>query len=276
MSAPKPASAPAASQSIFARPLRLGSHTLTRRKSDAANPGPPPDEPIPPVPALRHKPSHDMLDRPAPSGPISPTSQLSPTLPLEPRSPGFRVLPPMSNPASYSHSKNPSWATPSAYSHEMREYDLSQEAPPVFVHRTDATERRRLQTELRLKPLHQSVYGRAIVSLLMVPWVVAPSGLAACILESPKDLSMASDIASYINLLVCGAEAFASPYADILAVHQLGHLNRWLSKSGLSPIQPGPLPQPWLPLNARQPPPFLLEGFRVMPNAQPHDMDSNA
>jgi len=257
---------------MFTKPLRLGNHTLSRRKSDATSPiGPPPDEPLPPVPkSVRSMPSRERFD--VIKSPNSQALGLSP----EPRSPSFRMLPPVANPTTASHSHNPSWATPSAVSHEIRDLDLSHEPPPIFRVMTDATERRRLQTELRAKPLTHSTYGRVIINLLTLPWVVAPSGLAACSLDQCLEGGAAADVASYINMLVCGAEAFAAPYADILAVHQLGHLNRLLMKSGLSPIVPGPLPNPWHPLAARQPPEFLLEGFKMRNATSSRDSESHA
>jgi len=265
----------ASNTSLFTKPLRLGGHTLTRRKSDATSPTNPPSEPLPPVPrTIPRMPSQDRLGTSL--GATSPRSVASQPLPQEPQSPVFRMQPPVHNPSFSGHSHQPSWATPSAASQEIRDLDLPRDAPPVFRVMTDATERRRLQTELRVKPLAQSVYGRAIVHLLTLPWVVAPSGLAACYLGDGQELGAASDIASYINMLVCGAEAFAAPYADILAVHQLGHLNRLLVRSGLSPIAPGPLPQPWGPLAARQPPEFLLEGFKMRTAPPSQDSSTHA
>lgn len=265
---------------MFTKPLRLGNQTMPRRKSDVTGPPPgaPPDEPLPPVPpSLRSMPSRDRFDAAKSPSLITSPSQGSCPLPVEPpRSPVFKMLPPVANASTASHSHNPSWVTPSALSHEYRDMELQQEPPPVFRVITDATERRRLQTELRVKPLTHSTYGRAIINLLTLPWVVAPSGLAACALGYGDDAGAASDVASYINMLVCGAEAFAAPYADILAVYHLTHLNRLLVKCGLSPIVPGPLPTPWYPLAARQPPEFLLEGFRMRNATSSRDSEGHA
>lgn len=139
-------------------------------------------------------------------------------------------------------------------------------APVSFDH---AYERART-LELRSKPLHLSEYGRRITHLVTLPWVIAPSGLAAVVFTEDTPDEIILDAAAAINLLVCGTEAFRSIPAGILAVHSLTQLNRLLVRSGLSPIVPQPAPPNWPPLAARQPPDFLLETFRPRAATSPN------
>lgn len=114
------------------------------------------------------------------------------------------------------------------------------------------------QEELRARPLIESAYGREIISLLQYPWVQAPSGLAAMVFPPNVGDQRVADIAHYINVLACGAQAQRHTAAGVLAVQNLQALNKFLQKSGISPIVPSPLPQKWSPLLARDVPGFLL------------------
>lgn len=219
---------------------------------------------MPPVPALP-EPTTPLSDNNDVET-LSPRIMSRPVLSPSPAKSPFRLLPPVSH-ASWASSRAASFVTPSNYSSECRDQDLPSTYGILPGPRTRATETRRLQGELRSRPLTASVYGQAIVNLLTLPWVIAPSGLAATIMPLGTESGHVSDLASYINLLVCGAEAFAAPHADVLAVHNLSHLNRLLIAAGLSPITPKAMPTPWAPLAARQPPDFLLEGFRLAPSS---------
>lgn len=129
----------------------------------------------------------------------------------------------------------------------------------------DITRDRRLALEMRSRPLHQSEYGRMVVSLLTMPWFIAPSGLAATVFPEGTPDEQVANIAANINLLVCGAEAFRNVSAGVLAVSGLDKLNRLLTRSGLSPIVPQEAPPNWGPMVARQPPDFLTQAFRPRP-----------
>lgn len=125
----------------------------------------------------------------------------------------------------------------------------------------------RLRAELRSRPMTDSRYGRVIISLLTYPWVQAPSGLAAMVFAPDTDEDYIDECARHINDLVCGATAYRSTSAGVLAVYALGQLNKLLVRSGLSPIVPQAAPPSWGPLAARQPPDFLQEHWRQIGRA---------
>lgn len=123
------------------------------------------------------------------------------------------------------------------------------------------SEQSRLRQELRARPLTQSTYGMAIVQLLTMPWVRAPSGLATVVFAPGTPAAEVQAIATHINDLACGASAYADGPAGVLGVARLEQLNKMLARCGLSPIVASDTPQPWHVLGARRPPDFVLEDF---------------
>ena len=180
--------------------------------------------------------------------------------------PPFRLLPP-SVPGSRMPSPRPEPSRPPSPSMMPMAEAYAPASISVPHRRTPAVdeESRRLQRELRSRPLHESVYGRQIVSLLTMQWVIVPSGMAATVFPLGTDERYVEDCAHYINLLVCGTEAFRYGPAGVLALYSIMQLNRLLVRSGLSPIAPLPAPPNWGPLAARTPPDFLLDGFTLRP-----------
>lgn len=260
---------------FFPKPLRLGSD-IGRKKSagDLKSLSPVPEGPLPPVPSVPSQHRRDISTDSFVSAPaaIDPSTERRPSYASStsgvPQSQTFRLLPPMAalpTPVS--------WRTPTIVPNG--EDDLGGPASIIYQHQNKETHTRRLQAELRGRPLNESVYGRAIISLLMLPWVIAPSGLAVTTLPPNSDPTYVSDVASYINLLMCGSEAFAAPYAGILGVQRIQMLNRFFVQAGLSPIVPGTRPTPWPPLGARQPPDFIQDGF-MRPMRSPQSDESHA
>ena len=270
---------------------RLRPLNLPGRKSHA-----PPDIPLPPTPAppaspLRSEAASDAISafeirsaalQPNPYDAVAEPNMPSvlayrrgdgamvPTAPNPP--PPFRLL----APSVVAHEREPSpdnprlslWSEAPMAPPPMRSPALSVTPRPQMrgTPSFDPTRDRRLTLELRARPLHQSEYGRTIVDLLTMPWFIAPSGLAAAVFAEDVPDDHVANVASHINLLVCGAEAFRSVAAGVIAVSGLDKLNKLLMRSGLSPIVPQEAPLNWGPMIARQPPDFLTQAYRPRPS----------
>jgi len=239
-------------------PIKLGQRS--------ASPGPPVD-----VPAS--EPSRSSLSGTPPQEP--PVARLQVvggalTTQRPTPSPPFRLMPP----SQAAQSRAP---TPAPSLGGTSECDPATGATRAWVEQSQGRRTRspwdaqdvRLRAELRSRALGDSHYGRVIIGLLTYPWVQAPSGLAAMVFPPDTSEEYIDDCARHINDLVCGATAYRSTPAGVLAVYGLGQLNRLLVRSGLSPIAPQPVPPNWGPLAARQPPDFLQETWRPVPS--PHN-----
>lgn len=174
-------------------------------------------------------------------------------------SPPFRLLPPSAPGSTRVESiyrPDPERLTPSI--DPMRAM-----LPDASSPQSQIDDRGDLRMQLRSRPLTNSFLGQKIIGLLTHPWVIAPSGLAACRFPDDASDEDISDVASAINLLNCGAEALAHPAAGVLAVSNLDKLNSLMARCGISAIIARPCPENWPPLAARSPAPFLMTGFQM-------------
>lgn len=258
---------PSPGLSLNLRSFRLNPESMSAASSPAPSPRPQ---------AVEHNPYDGLIEPDVPVSQLTVTQDGMLTTTRPAPSPPFRLLPP-SAPGSI---RSPSpFVEPSRRSSPGGYLMPEVSAPPSITalprrgYGADE-DSRRLQRELRSRPLPESEYGRHIVGLLTMQWVVAPSCLAATVFPLGTPESYVDDCAHYINLLVCGTEAFRHGPAGVLGLYSITQLNRLLVRSGLSPIAPLPAPANWAPLAARMPPDFLLEGFAIRPSHNLQDQDA--